>query len=84
MWRERERMEEKVKGKGSTNGRYKIDREDVKNSIGHEETKELICMIHGHKLSGGRECWWEGRCRAEGNKVEKKWDDCNSIIKKYI
>ena len=23
-----------------------------------------------------------GRCRAEGNKGKKKWDNCNSIINK--
>ena len=31
--------------------------EEVKNSIGNEEAKELICMINGHELSGGGECW---------------------------
>ena len=25
----------------------------VKNSIGNGEAKELICMTHGHELSGG-------------------------------
>ena len=33
-------------------GRYKIEG-DVKNSIGNGEAKELICTIHGHKLSRG-------------------------------
>ena len=26
---------------------------DVKNTIGNEDAKELICMTHGHELSGG-------------------------------
>ena len=26
---------------------------NVKNSRGNGEAKELICMTHGHKLSGG-------------------------------
>ena len=26
---------------------------EVKNSIGNGEAKELICMTHGHELSGG-------------------------------
>ena len=43
-------MGEKVKGIRSINGRYKIDRGRVKNSIGNGEPKELICMTHGHEL----------------------------------
>ena len=43
------RMEKKVQGIRSINGRYKIDGE-VKNSIGNGETKDLICMTHGHEL----------------------------------
>ena len=42
---------------------------EVKKSIGNGEAKEFICMTHGCELSG-EECWWEGRCRAEGNKGE--------------
>ena len=33
-------------------GRNKVDG-DVKNSIGNGQTKELMCMTHGHKLKGG-------------------------------
>ena len=48
----------KVQGIKSINGRYKIDRGVVKNSIGNGEAKELICMTHGHELRwrnvGGR------------------------------
>ena len=45
------------------------------------EVKELVCTTHGHELRGrGNE---SGRgVRAEGNKREKKWDNCNSIINK--
>ena len=49
--------------------------------MGNREAKELICMTHGHVLGAG-ECWWEGGCRAEGNKGEKIWGNCNSIINK--
>ena len=52
-----------------------------KNSMGNVEAKDLICMTHGHELRG-RGYWWEGGCRAEGNKGEKKWDNYNSIINK--
>ena len=34
-------------------GRYKIDRGNVKNSIGNREAKELIFMTHGHELREG-------------------------------
>ena len=44
------RMGEKVQGKRSINGRQKIDRRKVKNSIGNGEVKELMCMTHGHEL----------------------------------
>ena len=53
-----------------------------KNSVGNVEAKELISMTHGHELLGenvggrgvGRMEWSEGG----------KWDNCNSIISKYI
>ena len=49
-----------------------------------EKSKNLyIYMTHGHELRG-QKCWWEGWCRAEGNKGEKKWDNCNSIINKMF
>ena len=40
--------------------------------MGNGEAKELICMTHGHELREVGECWWEGGCRAEGNKGERK------------
>ena len=49
----RGRVGEKVQGISSINGRYKIDRGEVKNSIGNGEAEELICMTHGHEVSGG-------------------------------
>ena len=53
-----------------------------KNSVGNVEAKELICMTHGHELLGwnvgGRE--WAGWSGVRGG----KWDNCNSIINKYI
>ena len=51
-WREG-RMEKKVQGIRSLNGRYKIDRGVVKNSMGNEEGKELICMTHAPELRWG-------------------------------
>ena len=62
-------MGEKVQGIRSIIGRYKIDGE-VKNSIGNGEAKELVCMTHGHELSGGI---LERRSySAEGDKGKKK------------
>ena len=54
---------------------------EVKNSIENREAKELICMTYGHELKGGM---LEGRgYRVEGGqKGEKYWDNCNSIINK--
>ena len=46
------RMRGKVQRLRSIIGRYKIDRGDVKNSIGNRVTKEFICMPHGHELGG--------------------------------
>ena len=57
-------MEEKVQGIRSINGRYKIDRGRLRNSIGNGEAKELVCMTHAHELRG-EECWREGGCRQE-------------------
>ena len=51
QWGEmRGRMGEKVQGIRSIIGRNKIERWEVKNSIGNGEAKELICMTHGHEL----------------------------------
>ena len=48
MGRGRGGMEGKVQGISSINGQYKID-EEVKNSVGKGEAKELICTTHGHE-----------------------------------
>ena len=45
----------KVQGIRSINGRYKIDRGGVKNSIGNGEAKQLICMTHRHELRWGND-----------------------------
>ena len=52
-----------------------------KNSVGNVEAKELISMTHGHELWGGM---WEGGGWAGWSGVGGKWDNCNSIINKYI
>ena len=52
------------RGKGTGNKQHKWQVEnrqgEVKNSIGNEEAKELICMTHGHVLRGGRNGVGEG------------------------
>ena len=67
--------------KGTENKQHKWQVEnrqgEGKDSIGNVEAKELICMTHGHKLTGG-EYRWEGVHKVEGN----KWDNCNNIINK--
>ena len=45
------------------------------------EAKELICSSHGHELRDGG-MLVGGDVEGGGNKGEKKWDNCNSIINK--
>ena len=52
--------------------------------MGYREAKELVCMTHGHELSGW---WWGGECgreRGVGRRGLKrgKRDNCNSMINK--
>ena len=72
-------MREKIQGIRSLNGRYKAD-EGVKNNIGIEVAKELICTTHGHELE-------EVQARGNGDTRQKEqtgknWDNYNSIIHK--
>ena len=53
-----------------------------KNSVGNVEAKELLSMTHGHELCGGN-VGGRGVGRMELSE-EGKWDNCNSIINKYI
>ena len=53
-----------------------------KNSVGNVEAKELISMTHGHELWGGG--MWEGGVGRMEWSGGGKWDNCNSIINKYI
>ena len=53
-----------------------------KNSVGNVEAKELISMTHGHELRG-KECWRVG-VKDRGAIKEVNWENCNSIINKYI
>ena len=73
-------------GKGTENKQNKWQEEnrqgEGKNSIGNVEAKELICMTHGHELQRG-ECGREGVCRMQWSEGGE-WDNCNSIINKYI
>ena len=43
------------KGTGNKQGKWQVQtrQEEVKNSIGNGETKELVCTTHGHELWGG-------------------------------
>ena len=53
-----------------------------KNSIGNVEAKELVCMTHAHELKKGNV---GGRgCAGQRGVKQGKWDNCNSIINKYI
>ena len=59
------RMQGKLQGIRSINGRYKIDRVHSENTIGNREAKELTCVIHGQELkwgnAGGRRgAGWRG------------------------
>ena len=49
----RRRMWGKGMGNKKLNWQAQNRQEEVKNSIGNGEAKELICMTHGHELSGG-------------------------------
>ena len=43
------------KCKGNKEHKWQVQNRQgkVKNSIGNRETKELMCMTHGHELKGG-------------------------------
>ena len=51
--------------------------------MGNEEAQELIHITHGHELRWGNDGGKRGT-GWRGIKGRKKWDNCNSIIKKYI
>ena len=72
-----------IGGKGTGNKKHKWQiqnrQEEVKNSIGNGEAKELICMTHGHELRWGN-YWWEGSAGQKGINGRKQWDNCNRII----
>ena len=53
-----------------------------KNSVGNVEAKELISITHGHELWGGGNVGGRGVGRMEWS--GREWDNCNSIINKYI
>ena len=64
----------------STNWQVQNRQEDVKNSVGNQEAKELICRTHGHELRGRL---LEGMgVGGRGGKKGGNWDSCNSIINK--
>ena len=61
----------KVTGTKKPKWQVQSRQEEVKNSIGNGEAKELICMTHGHELGGG-ECWREEGTRQRSVKERKK------------
>ena len=75
----------KVTGNKKHKQQVKNRQGKIRNSIGNEEAKELICMTHEHELRGGVRMLVGEGLQVEGNKWEKKWDNCNSIIiKTYL
>ena len=71
------------KGTGNKKHSWQVQNRhgEVKNNIGNEEAKELICATHGHELRwGGGMLVGEGQKRIKGRK--KEWDNCNNIINK--
>ena len=48
--------------------------------MGNGEAKELICMTHGPELRWRNAAG--GGMQGGGDKGEKKWNNCNSIINK--
>ena len=46
----------------------------MKNRIGNEEAKELICTTHGHELSGGIDGSNEGVLGGRGQRG-RHWDN---------
>ena len=53
--------------------------------MGSGEAKELICMTHGHELSGEQGMLVGGMVQGRGElRGGKKWDNCNSKSIKYI
>ena len=47
--------------------------------MGNGEAKELICTTHGHELRWGN-VGGRGGAVWRGDKGDKKWDNCNSVI----
>ena len=76
-----------MEGKGTGNKKHNWEaynrQGEFKNSIRNVETKELICMTHGHELRRWRDVHgrWYADAGWRGIKREK-WDNCNSIINK--
>ena len=60
---------EQEKGTGNKKHKWQVENRqgEGKNSIGNGEATELICLTHGHELSGGG-CLWEGGYSVGGNK----------------
>ena len=54
-----------MQGIRSINDSYKIDRVEVKNSMGNGEAKELICMTHRHEPRWGNDSRREVQGRGE-------------------
>ena len=56
--------------------------EEVKNSIGNGEAKELVCTTNGHELRRGGNVGGNGIPGRRAMKGTEKWGNYNSIINK--
>ena len=67
------RRENGGKGTGNKNHNWQVQNRqgEVKNSIRNGEAKELVCMTHGHELSGGNASGMRaaGQKRIKGRKI---------------
>ena len=64
-------MEGKVQGSQNINWWVENRQGDVKNSKGNGVAKELMCMTHGHELSGGGDGQREWGYQSEQDKRGK-------------
>ena len=66
-------VEGRIGGKGTGNKKHNSQaqnrQQEVKNSIGNGEAKELICTMRGCELRQG-ECWREAGVQGKGGERE--------------
>ena len=82
QWGGREVMRGKGTGNKKHNRLAQNRQGEVKNSVGNGEAKELPCATHGHELRVGAMLERVGMQGGGGERGEKNWDSCKSIINK--